>query len=156
MLTYSKLSRSWRSLLLCLGSLLRFENGTVSFINSTFKRYIEKSLLPQSSRKFDRPGVNIELTCACLMFLDICISRRERLGVPDTQYNSGSPFLKYASLCWINHLQVTAWSPASTATLDVPLRYTPLSTLIPLLLTLLIPPPLPTVEPVPAPLPLIP
>ena len=90
-----------------LGSLLRFENGTVSFINSTFKRYIEESLLPQSSRKFDRPGVNIELAWACLTFLEICMNRRMSLGVIDTQYDSGAPFLEYASLCWINHLQAS-------------------------------------------------
>jgi ankyrin repeat protein len=89
-----------------LGNLLRFENGTVSFINSTFKRYLEESLLPQSSQKFDRLGVNMSLARACLLFLDLCMNRsRKSLSVAELQYDSGTPFLEYASFCWINHLQ---------------------------------------------------
>jgi ankyrin repeat protein len=104
-----------------LGNLLRFENGTVFFINSTFKRYIDERGLPDEEidsvhlprkHKWFEEQTHLEMAMACVKLLCLVHASPATLYANHQARNHdrGIPFAKYSQLCWANHLRCAGQS----------------------------------------------
>lgn len=88
-----------------LGNLLRFDNGIVSFINSTCKRFIDEDGLPNDMPHHRPSDVHLDMARSCVRLLHLKERQSNKLKVHQDPYDTNIPFMKYAMSCWDGHLR---------------------------------------------------